>query len=128
MTSIFTSESPQCMTLLHSPVQEGSRECGAEDTGRLLWGFMESRFTHFGEYVPVAPLECCGVCLSPRTRPDSQCADLQYCSGNGVCVLGACQCSAGYSGADCSGSNAGGGSSGGIMTGWSRCASTAAAC
>lgn len=39
--------------------------------------------------MPVGPAACCRTCLSPRVAPLDACADLNYCSGHGVCALGA---------------------------------------
>lgn len=73
--------------------------------GRLLWGFGGYRITHTGQLLPVAPLQCCGLCvgelLPPGGGPDA-CADLGRCSRHGVCMMGACQCYQGWGGADCS--------------------------
>ncbi|GLI61083.1 hypothetical protein VaNZ11_003350 [Volvox africanus] len=79
-----------------------SKDCGGSTTGRLLWGFSQWRETAGGEYIPVAPLECCGVCLGNKIPDRANCADLNYCSNNGVCTLGACDCFEGFRGADCS--------------------------
>ncbi|KAK9846475.1 hypothetical protein WJX81_004918 [Elliptochloris bilobata] len=76
--------------------------CGGTATHQLLFGYSNFRLTTTGEYVPVGPAACCRACLSPRVAPLDACADLNYCSGHGVCALGACECRSGYSGADCS--------------------------
>ena len=39
----------------------------------------------------MGPAACCRACLSPRVAPLDACADLNYCSGHGVCALGACE-------------------------------------
>ncbi|EFJ47058.1 hypothetical protein VOLCADRAFT_117996, partial [Volvox carteri f. nagariensis] len=79
-----------------------TKDCGGSDTDRLLWGFSQWRVTAGGEYIPVAPLECCGVCLGGKMPDHANCADLDYCSNNGICTLGACDCFEGFRGADCS--------------------------
>lgn len=75
------------------------KDCGGGAGGgndRLLWGFAGGRETEGQLYVPVAPLACCGVCLGERL-PDGggDCSELALCSGNGICILGSCQCYAG---------------------------------
>ena len=52
-----------------------------------------------GEYIPVAPLECCGLCLGDKIHDKTNCEDLNFCSNNGICTLGACECFEGYAGA-----------------------------
>ncbi|GIL81288.1 hypothetical protein Vretimale_1161 [Volvox reticuliferus] len=79
-----------------------SKDCGGSSTGRLLWGFSQWRETAGGEYIPVAPLECCGVCLGNKIPNRANCADLNYCYNNGICTLGACDCFDGFRGVDCS--------------------------
>ena len=59
-------------------------------SGRLILLSAHGRLTTSGEYVPVGPAACCRACLSPRVAPLDACADLKYCSGHGVCALGAC--------------------------------------
>ena len=54
-----------------------------------------------GQFVPIAPAKCCGMCLSDTVRPIDECADLNMCSGHGMCVTGSCECSPGWGGADC---------------------------
>ncbi len=76
---------------------------------------LRRRQTQEGEYLPVAPLQCCGMCLAPRPpapRPD--CTDLSRCSGHGVCELGACECFEGWGGPDCAAVGPGGGDGDGL--------------
>ena len=54
-----------------------------------------------GQFVPIAPANCCKMCLSETVRPIDECADLNMCSGHGMCVTGSCECSPGWGGADC---------------------------
>ena len=51
--------------------------------------------------MPIAPALCCKSCISDKVIPVDTCFDLNYCSGHGVCNLGACECAEGYGGADC---------------------------
>jgi len=60
------------------------------------------RMTRAGQFVPIAPANCCKMCLSDIVRPIDECADLNMCSGHGMCVTAACECMPGWSGADCS--------------------------
>ncbi|PNH05569.1 E3 ubiquitin-protein ligase, partial [Tetrabaena socialis] len=94
-----------------------SKDCGGLTTNRLLWGFSQWRVTSGGEYIPVAPLECCGICLGDKIHDKSNCEDLGFCSNNGICTLGACECFEGYGGPDCS-AHAGGGDDGATMPWW----------
>ncbi len=57
----------------------------------------------------MAPLECCGLCLGDKIHDKTNCEDLNYCSNNGICTLGACECFEGYTGPDCSVHSGGGG-------------------
>ena len=59
------------------------------------------RITRTGEFVPIGPAQCCKMCLSDTVHPIDSCDDLNFCSGNGICTLGSCQCRAGWAGADC---------------------------
>lgn len=63
---------------------------------------VDCRVTSGGEYIPVAPLECCGLCLGDKIHDKTNCEDLNFCSNNGICTLGACECFEGYCGPDCS--------------------------
>ncbi|KAK9824271.1 hypothetical protein WJX72_009086 [[Myrmecia] bisecta] len=83
--------------------------CGGTTSHRLLQGFDQWRITRSAEFVPIAPAQCCKACLSDRIHPMSLCADLNFCSGHGVCNLGACECLDGFQGADCSHQGRGGG-------------------
>lgn len=64
--------------------------CILVNAGRPTLLGAHGRLTTSGEYVPVGPAACCRACLSPRVAPLDACADLNYCSGHGVCALGAC--------------------------------------
>ncbi|KAG2436269.1 hypothetical protein HXX76_006580 [Chlamydomonas incerta] len=94
-----------------------TKDCGGLTTSRLLWGFAQWRMTSGGEYIPVAPLECCGLCLGDKIHDKTNCEDLNFCSNNGICTLGACECFEGYAGADCS-VRAGGGEESGTLPWW----------
>ncbi|KAG2449218.1 hypothetical protein HYH02_005965 [Chlamydomonas schloesseri] len=94
-----------------------TKDCGGLTTSRLLWGFAQWRMTSGGEYIPVAPLECCGLCLGDKIHDKTNCEDLNFCSNNGICTLGACECFEGYAGADCS-VRAGGGDESGTLPWW----------
>ncbi|CAG9463808.1 unnamed protein product [Pedinophyceae sp. YPF-701] len=77
-----------------------------DDTpGSFHVGYTDSRNMHLGSdgdgAVPLAPSKCCGMCIDPAADPPS-CRDLSACHGNGRCVLGACECFAGFTGSDCS--------------------------
>lgn len=63
---------------------------------------LSCRATRAGDLLPVAPLECCQLCLADSPSSAAACRDLRLCSGAGLCVLGACQCFEGWGGADCS--------------------------
>ena len=76
------------------------------------------RVTQAGDLVPVAPLECCGVCLGDTIHTASDCRDLSYCHDHGMCMLGGCQCFHGWGGADCSQVRAGEGGGGGRGCSW----------
>ncbi|PNW87122.1 hypothetical protein CHLRE_02g110000v5 [Chlamydomonas reinhardtii] len=94
-----------------------TKDCGGLTTSRLLWGFAQWRMSSGGEYIPVAPLECCGLCLGDKIHDKTNCEDLNFCSNNGICTLGACECFEGYAGADCS-VRAGGGEETGTLPWW----------
>ncbi|KXZ49419.1 hypothetical protein GPECTOR_21g645 [Gonium pectorale] len=91
-----------------------SKDCGGTNTDRLLWGFSQWRVTSGGEYIPVAPLECCGLCLGDKIHDRTNCEDLNFCSNNGICTLGACECFEGYGGSDCSVRTGGGDEGAGV--------------
>ncbi|KAG2499753.1 hypothetical protein HYH03_002685 [Edaphochlamys debaryana] len=94
-----------------------TKDCGGLNSNRLLWGFSQWRMTSGGEYIPVAPLECCALCLGDKMHDKTNCEDLNFCSNNGICTLGACECFEGYAGPDCS-VRVGGGDDGGTMPWW----------
>lgn len=48
----------------------------------------------------MAPLDCCGLCLDDDPSAVG-CEDLNFCSQNGVCSFGTCECFEGWGGADC---------------------------
>ncbi|GAX77300.1 hypothetical protein CEUSTIGMA_g4746.t1 [Chlamydomonas eustigma] len=56
-----------------------TKDCGGMLTNQLLWGFSDFRETHSGDYLPVAPLQCCGMCLGSKIHDTSDCADLNHC-------------------------------------------------
>ncbi|KAL3155716.1 hypothetical protein ABBQ32_012737 [Trebouxia sp. C0010 RCD-2024] len=74
--------------------------CGEQATNRLLQGFERWRITALG-LVPIGPAQCCKTCLSKTIHPLDSCADLNFCSGRGVCNLGSCDCFDGFGGSDC---------------------------
>ena len=88
--------------------------CGAANTpesaaaaGALVWAF-DNELTAMGSYgqsleVPVTPVRCCKVCVSPNAKPAmDDCAALNFCQGNGDCTIdGHCECNAGWIGPDC---------------------------
>lgn len=76
--------------------------CGGNGTNALLSGFDFFRVSPLGQVVPVGPAKCCGVCLSGKVHPVADCKELNHCNGNGVCLLGRCECLDGWGGADCS--------------------------
>lgn len=76
--------------------------CGGNATHALLSGYDFFRVSPLGQVVPIGPAKCCGVCLSGKVHPAPDCADLNRCSGNGVCALGRCECLAGWGSPDCS--------------------------
>ena len=78
--------------------------CGAANTpdsaqasGALIYAFDNevSALSALGEKieVPVTPVRCCKLCLSPNARPAmNDCSPLNYCGGNGDCTVdGHCQ-------------------------------------
>lgn len=72
------------------PLRSSDPACTLPKSGGLTLLSAHGRLTTSGEYVPVGPAACCRACLSPRVAPLDACADLNYCSGHGVCALGAC--------------------------------------
>lgn len=76
--------------------------CGAQADDTLLMGFVNYRLSHIGFLVPIAPAECCQLCLTGATHHMEACADLSNCRGRGVCVMGSCECMEGWTGSDCS--------------------------
>lgn len=75
--------------------------CGGTNSHRVLTGYGAWRVTPALQSVPIAPARCCGLCLSERFHPGSQCDELGACHGHGVCNMGACDCAAGWVGPDC---------------------------
>ena len=88
--------------------------CGAANTpdsaqasGALIYAFDNevSALSALGEKieVPVTPVRCCKLCLSPNARPAmNDCSPLNYCGGNGDCTVdGHCQCKTGWMGSSC---------------------------
>ena len=53
--------------------------------------------------VPVTPLRCCKMCLSPNAKPATEdCAALGFCGGHGRCAVdGHCECDEGWEGDAC---------------------------
>lgn len=81
--------------------QSGEHTENECDSGQLLWGF------HHAEYlmkhaVPIGPAQCCDVCLGRYLYDTSQCDHLDSCNGNGVCIMGSCECYPDWVGEDCS--------------------------
>ena len=87
-------------------------------TGSILSGFDFFRISPVGQVVPIGPAKCCGVCLSGNVHPAADCRDVNHCSGNGVCLLGRCECLQGWGSPDCSQSVAGKGGWGGKVPPW----------
>jgi hypothetical protein len=87
-------------------------------TGSILSGFDFFRISPIGQVVPIGPAKCCGVCLTGKVHPAADCRDLNHCSGNGVCLLGRCECLQGWGSPDCSQSLAGKGGWGGKIPPW----------
>lgn len=75
--------------------------CQPPTSGSLLWGFEYTGQTGTHE-IPLAPAMCCNLCVGSQLHSLSDCEDLHRCSGNGVCMMGSCQCKPGFEGADCS--------------------------
>lgn len=75
--------------------------CGGTVTDDLLLGFSSFRLSPLGHVVPVGPAQCCSVCLSGKVHPMRPCADLNSCSGRGVCTMRRCECFQGWTGPDC---------------------------
>lgn len=92
--------------------------CGGTNTHKLLAGYADRRATPLGQSVPVAPADCCALCLSRHFHPMSQCDDLANCNKRGVCNLGACDCFQGWAGPDCSARDGRGGRDGRGVPGW----------
>lgn len=86
--------------------------------GSILSGFDFFRISPVGQVVPIGPAKCCGVCLSGKVHPVADCRDVNHCSGNGVCLLGRCECLQGWGSPDCSQSLAGKGGWGGKIPPW----------
>jgi len=70
--------------------------------GYMSTGFGAWRVTRSGNFVPIAPNNCCQVCLGSQIKPSDDCSDLRLCSGHGRCSYGRCECFPGWGGADCS--------------------------
>lgn len=47
----------------------------------LIWCMR--RVTRSGEYLPVAPLECCSLCMGDTIHDATNCEDLGFCNDNG---------------------------------------------
>ncbi|KAG1676824.1 hypothetical protein FOA52_010333 [Chlamydomonas sp. UWO 241] len=82
--------------------QSATKDCGGLDSHKLLWGVGEQRQNRGGESLPIAPLECCSLCLGEKRLDPSTCLDLKRCNGHGLCELGACRCYEGWGASDCS--------------------------
>ncbi|KAL6770310.1 hypothetical protein ACKKBG_A34460 [Auxenochlorella protothecoides x Auxenochlorella symbiontica] len=110
-------ELERCACSPGDPGADPSVSCGGTNTHRLLAGYADRRATPLGQSVPVAPADCCALCLSRHFHPMSQCDDLANCNERGVCNLGACDCFQGWAGPDCSARDARGGRGRGVP-GW----------
>eukprot|EP00208_Stichococcus_sp_RCC1054_P005234 CAMPEP_0206139990 /NCGR_PEP_ID=MMETSP1473-20131121/7929_1 /ASSEMBLY_ACC=CAM_ASM_001109 /TAXON_ID=1461547 /ORGANISM="Stichococcus sp, Strain RCC1054" /LENGTH=623 /DNA_ID=CAMNT_0053533959 /DNA_START=71 /DNA_END=1944 /DNA_ORIENTATION=- len=75
--------------------------CGGQQSGKLLAGYEQWRMTIDAQYVPIAPANCCKLCLG-QLHKMSTCAVQDNCSGHGVCILGQCECLDNYRGSNCS--------------------------
>jgi EGF-like domain len=67
----------------------------------LLWGYPIFRSGANGAHVPIGPAQCCRACLGNQIHALSECRALNHCNRRGICVLGACQCNAGWGGPAC---------------------------
>lgn len=76
--------------------------CGSEKTHRILTGFDSYRPAPSGHAVPVGDATCCGMCLRSNDSSSIECSSLNHCSGRGSCILGRCECLAGWTGSTCS--------------------------
>lgn len=76
--------------------------CGGNTTQDALIGFDYFRLSPLGQVVPIGPAKCCSMCLTGTVHPMDDCSELNRCNNNGVCLLGRCECLAGWGGADCS--------------------------
>eukprot|EP00210_Caulerpa_lentillifera_P005202 g4970.t1 len=72
-------------------------QCG---TDQLLWGFNNAEKV-YGHKVPIAPATCSGLCLGNSIHDMSHCEHHRHCNGNGVCIMGECECFADWLGSDC---------------------------
>jgi hypothetical protein len=84
----------------------------AQETGSLIYAFENEVRAMASDgtvvQVPVTPLSCCKVCVSPNAKPTTEtCASLDFCNGRGECDSdGHCACDAGWSGDACESSAA----------------------
>ena len=87
----------------------------AEQASALIYAFENevSAMSTGGSVVqvPVTPLSCCKVCVSPNAEPVTEtCESLDFCNGRGACGAdGHCTCDKGWAGDACETSVAGGG-------------------
>lgn len=83
-------------------VESRDVNCGGLSTHRLLYGYEQFRIGRDAALVPVAPAQCCKMCIPAKVQPEGACAGLNNCNGQGYCHLGVCECFDGWTGADCS--------------------------
>jgi hypothetical protein len=97
-----------------APTGSSEVSCGGDDEassqagGRLLSGWagvlrQPGSALGLGDAIPMAPAQCCGVCLDAAEPARGLPCELNnWCSGHGACgVNGRCVCDAGWGGSAC---------------------------
>ena len=97
-----------------APTGGSEVSCGGDDVaasqagGRLLAGWagvlrQPGSTLGLGDAIPLAPAQCCGVCLDPaESACGLPCETSNFCSGHGSCgVSGRCVCDSGWGGTAC---------------------------